>query len=173
MKNRRDLAKHFNELGFKVGAEIGVDAGAYAKVLCEEIPGLKYYGIDIWELDTRHLPMRIEKHAEAEKLLAPYDVTLIKKFSLDALSDFEDNSLDFVYIDAGHHFDEVMKDIMGWTKKVRKGGIVAGHDYTPADMGRNIVAAVDAYLQGHGLSLQVTTDTDEGVSWLFNKKWRI
>jgi predicted O-methyltransferase YrrM len=48
---------------------------------------------------------------------------------LRAADDFLDNSLDFVYIDAGHRFDDVVQDIIKWTKKVRKGGIISGHDY--------------------------------------------
>ncbi len=48
---------------------------------------------------------------------------------MDALEDFEDNSLDFVYIDGDHNFKHISEDIYEWTKKVRSGGIVSGHDY--------------------------------------------
>lgn len=48
---------------------------------------------------------------------------------MEAVEDFEDGSLDFVYIDANHEFRYIAEDLYEWTKKVRKGGIVAGHDY--------------------------------------------
>ena len=40
--------------------------------------------------------------------------------------------LDFVFIDANHRFVDVAQDLTYWSRKVRKGGIVAGHDYTTA-----------------------------------------
>ncbi len=56
---------------------------------------------------------------------------------MDAVKDFEDNSLDFVYIDANHEYDYVKQDITEWTKKVKPGGIVAGHDYIRLRQPRN------------------------------------
>lgn len=48
---------------------------------------------------------------------------------MDVVKGFKEESLDFVFIDANHEFKEVACDISEWSKKVRKGGIVAGHDY--------------------------------------------
>ena len=48
---------------------------------------------------------------------------------MDALDDFEDNSLDFVYIDGNHTLPFIAMDIFGWEQKIRKGGIISGHDY--------------------------------------------
>ncbi len=172
IKNRTDLARYFNKLGFKIGAEIGVDTGIYSEILCKEIPGLKLYGIDVWELNAvNSRERRLNKYKEAQKRLLPYDVTLIKKLSLDAVNDFDNNSLDFVYIDACHFFDDVMQDIINWTKRVRKGGIVAGHDYNP-NVSRPVVEiAVKAYVQCHGYGLNITTDSSEALSWWFHKRW--
>ncbi len=170
--SRTDLAKHFNELGYKIGAEIGVDAGVYSEILCKQNPGLKLYSIDIWDLDAGgSRNMRLGKYAEAKERLKPYNAELIRKYSLSAADDFEDGSLDFVYIDGGHRFDDVMQDIIKWTKKVRKGGIVSGHDYVPT--AKDVTTAVDAYVKSHGLGLQLTSDDSEPISWWFNKKWNI
>lgn len=48
---------------------------------------------------------------------------------MEAVVDFSDNSLDFVYIDGNHQFASEANDIYEWSKKVRLGGIIAGHDY--------------------------------------------
>ncbi len=48
---------------------------------------------------------------------------------MDAIHDFENESLDFVYIDGHHGFKFVAEDIWGWSHKVKKGGIICGHDY--------------------------------------------
>jgi hypothetical protein len=47
---------------------------------------------------------------------------------------FEDNSLDFVYIDANHTYEGVKEDIKYWYPKVKPGGLLLGHDYLPNDM---------------------------------------
>jgi|SRR3990172_3941849 len=169
--NRTDLAKYFKELGFKVGAEIGVDAGAYSEILCKENPGLKLYCIDYWGLKRGGLGNhRARVYLKAKKSLSLYNATLIQKYSLDAVNDFEDGSLDFVYLDAGHFFNEVIQDLIRWIKKVRKGGIVSGHDYVPSDAKR-VATAVDAYVKAHNLRLCTTKDPNEPASWWFLKKW--
>ena len=45
---------------------------------------------------------------------------------------FKDESLDAVFIDADHSYEAVKTDIQNWMPKVRKGGILAGHDYNSA-----------------------------------------
>jgi hypothetical protein len=55
--------------------------------------------------------------------------TLMKMDSLSAAKCFEDRSLDFVFIDASHEYNDVKSDIIAWMPKVREGGILAGHDY--------------------------------------------
>ncbi|NIV98148.1 class I SAM-dependent methyltransferase, partial [Candidatus Saccharibacteria bacterium] len=61
----------------------------------------------------------------------PYkdNVEFIKKTSMEAVKQFEDYSLDFVYIDAAHDFNNIMLDLIKWVPKVKIGGAVCGHDY--------------------------------------------
>ena len=54
---------------------------------------------------------------------------------------FKDESLDAVFIDADHSYEAVKMDIENWMPKVRKGGILAGHDYNSAWSG--VVRAVN------------------------------
>lgn len=53
----------------------------------------------------------------------------IEKDSVEASLLYKDSSLDFVFIDAEHKYEFVIQDIRHWLPKVRKGGIIAGHDY--------------------------------------------
>ena len=130
------------ELGFRVGAEIGVCKGMFSRYLLKKIPGLKLYGIDPWLVYGEYT----EHHRESEQSImdsclevaksrvAPYDCELIRATSMEAVGRFEDGSLDFVFIDGNHSFRYVIDDIAEWSKKVRPGGIVAGHDFwTSAD----------------------------------------
>lgn len=52
-----------------------------------------------------------------------------KMKSKKAVELFKDNSLDYVFIDGDHSYEEVCHDIDAWRMKVKKGGILAGHDY--------------------------------------------
>ncbi|MDO8619464.1 MAG: class I SAM-dependent methyltransferase [Candidatus Daviesbacteria bacterium] len=152
---RDDLPKFLYERGCRVGIEVGIDQGEYGIKLCKA--GLKVYGIDSYTAYKGYKePESYEDHYEqALANLKGYDYTIIKKFSRDALADFEDGSLDFVYIDGNHTLPYIAADIFGWEPKLRKGGIMSGHDYAfvigPKERqipkvydGTHVKAAVDA-----------------------------
>jgi predicted O-methyltransferase YrrM len=42
---------------------------------------------------------------------------------------FEDDSVDFVFIDANHVADDVERDVRSWLPKVKSDGILSGHDW--------------------------------------------
>ena len=48
---------------------------------------------------------------------------------------FEDESLDFVYVDGDHSFTNVVKDIGLYLPKIKKSGFIGGHDYSPEHPG--------------------------------------
>ena len=98
--------------------------------------GLKMYGVDPWKYYGDYLHPRgqerldyLYEHSKRETAEYGDNVTLIRKTSMEAAQDFEDNSIDFVYIDGHHGFKYVAEDIWEWTKKVRSGGMIAGHDF--------------------------------------------
>lgn len=66
---------------------------------------------------------RIASHPLRDK------VTIMIKDSIEASKEFEDGFFDYVYIDGNHSFRAVLKDLIAWYPKVRKGGFLAGHDY--------------------------------------------
>jgi hypothetical protein len=155
---REDLPKFFVEMGFKKGVEIGTAKGIYAEEFGKA--GLELYCIDPWrsyddyEYDENSPVSLRNQFEEAKQRLAPYNCHLIEKFSMDALKDFEDESLDFVYIDGNHGFKYVTEDIFEWSKKVKKGGIISGHDYITTNREFDNIHAkyvVDAYTKAFGI----------------------
>jgi hypothetical protein len=76
-----------------------------------------------------------------------------------AILKFPDNSLDFVYIDGDHSYDAVLLDIILWHRKVKDGGILAGHDYQETRK-HGVKKAVDDYVKYHNIDLQLFD-----VSW--------
>lgn len=58
-------------------------------------------------------------------------VNLVDYRSVDAATQFQDASLDFVFIDGDHSYESVRADIAAWLPKIRYSGIIAGHDFSP------------------------------------------
>lgn len=54
--------------------------------------------------------------------------------SQQAVHLYENDSLDFVFIDDDHSYDNIVREIPLWLAKVKKGGILAGHDYDFGDV---------------------------------------
>lgn len=132
--DRVTLANLFNELGFTKGVEIGVEEGKYSDTLCKANKNLKLYCVDPWlafdvyrkQLDQAYVD-NLMNNALAR--LKGRNVEIVRKTSMDAVKDFEDDSLDFVYIDGNHRLEYVVNDLASWTRKVRIGGIISGHDW--------------------------------------------
>ena len=181
--SRTDLAKMFGELGFKYGAEIGVKRGNFSAELCIYIKSLeKLYSVDPWDLvfedpASHRLGVTGQErtYRQAWRRLRYYPACeIVRKTSLEAVRDIEYESLDFVYIDGSHTFDYVMTDIIEWSKRVRKGGIVSGNGYKPT-MFEHVVFAVDTYVQAHRIKALNLMDPKEGddyplITWWFTKQ---
>ena len=153
---RADLPQFFVDMGYTIGAEIGVYKAGFTEKFCKV--GLKMFAIDGWcAYDEYNEPSRNIQarqdflYGHAQRVLAPYpSCTIIRKPSMEALVDFQNESLDFVYIDANHTFKYVVEDIYEWSKKVRKGGVIAGHDYAETNIIK-VKIAVKAYTRAYGI----------------------
>jgi len=55
-------------------------------------------------------------------------VEFIRKMSSDAATQFDDDSLDFVYIDGNHDYKYVLEDLNTWYPKIKPGGYLCGDD---------------------------------------------
>jgi SAM-dependent methyltransferase len=166
---RLDLAKLFAELGYKTGVEVGVSEGRYSLMLCQTIPGLQLTCVDPWQAYER-ISQRLcdERYRLAVERLTPYGVTFARMTSIEAVKNFPESSLDFVYVDGWHVFDAVMQDIIEWSRRVRKGGIVSGHDYYDFYKA-GVRAAVDAYTRAHNIGAFYLTPERE-PSWFWVKR---
>jgi len=135
---RSDLPQLLADMGLMTGVEIGVEQGLFSEELCKA--GLIVYSVDpwihcpAWSYQREQRKME-DLYEQTKARLASYPNShIVRKTSMDALADFPDGSLDWVYIDGNHEFRYIAEDLYEWPRKVRKGGIVAGHDYfTPVD----------------------------------------
>jgi hypothetical protein len=175
---REDLPEFFKEMGYTVGAEIGVYKAEFTEKFCKA--GLKMYGIDPYHsYNSAGRAAKDQKRQEflyghARRVLDPYtDCTIIRKTSMDAVSNFKERSLDFVYIDGDHSFKHVAQDIYEWVWKVRKGGVISGHDYRPNTGAiekqiRHVGRVVDAYTLAFEIKEWYEVGTnDHASSWFW------
>lgn len=164
VKDRIELAELFYELGFTIGAEIGVFKGWYSRELLGRNPNLFLYCVDPWIGKNKVFEI-------AKNKLANYNAKIIRKTSAEALNDIADGSLDFVYIDGAHDYENARHDVFGWSKKVRIGGTVSGHDYFDHVEGVKfgVIQAVDEYVKANDQELFVTKE-EFAPSWFFINK---
>lgn len=174
---REALAMLFKELGFKSGAEIGVEQGEYSEVLAKANPDATLYLVDAWRRYSAYRDHVSQDKLEGffertkERVAAYPNVKILRNWSVEAARGFKDGELDWVFIDANHSFNFVINDIIEWARVVRKDGIVAGHDFFVGSQGHHhqVPIAVRAYTEAHGITPWFVARGDHSPSWLFVK----
>ena len=121
--------------------EVGTFKGEFAEVLCSQCEPAQLYCVDPYlhyadYRDTINSLERLEEIcAQAHARLARFGtrVKFIKALSADAVTQFADHSLDFVYLDGNHAFRFVDQDLRLWYPKLRPGGLMCGDDAFDTD----------------------------------------
>jgi hypothetical protein len=133
MVEKYSSGSHFVEVGcwlgrsaVYLGVEI-VNSGKDIKLDCidtwstSEDPGL----IDEPPIKNGTLYADFLKNVEPlESVIKPIQMRSDEAYKL-----YEDESLEFVYIDADHSKKGIRADLNNWFPKVKKSGVLAGHDY--------------------------------------------
>ena len=129
-----------SEQPYTVFVEVGSWLGHSVSYLAQKVkdkPNIKIYAIDLFDdsydlRDHKHLDGIRYKLFQNNLMEANVNdiVVPIKSISWDGAANFSDKSVDFVFIDADHSYEAVKKDIEAWIPKIRKNGIISGHDYS-------------------------------------------
>lgn len=128
--------------------ELGAWLGKSSAYLCDNSTQ-KIFIVDTWqgspdELTTNHKLATETDIFEIFKLnMKGRSYTPIRMESSEAAKQFEDNSIDAVFIDMTHSYDAVKQDILTWLPKVKTNGIIAGDDYHQNWKG--VIKAVDEF----------------------------
>lgn len=152
-----------------VFVEVGVWKGKSASFMGVEIINsgkkIEFYAVDHFQGSPEHQDDPLVKgntlKEECYKNLEPVMgiVRMLPVPSLEAAAMFADNSIDFVYIDGSHEYDDLKADIIAWGPKVKNGGIIAGDDY---GVGRHpdVKKVVDEIFP---------SAVKEGLVWIYTK----
>ncbi len=162
--NRNEMICSLNKN--MVIAEIGVFKGEFSKYIIDVLEPKELHLIDIFEgmmcsgdKDGNNI-IWIDIGNEFIKLRETYsnqsNIHIHKGRSSDILSQFPDSYFDMIYIDADHSYNGTMSDLMLAKNKVKKDGIISGHDYTRS-MFPGVVDAVDNFCKMHDLEINSST----------------
>ncbi len=158
------------------GAEVGVFCGEMSAVLLDR-PDLTLLMVDSWESDGKayaaetgdwHAGLDDEQQAFAHKAtmaaveFAGDRARIYPYRSLYGAMASRNESFDFVFLDADHSYKGCSADIKVWAPKVKRGGLLCGHDYeNPKFPDFGVKRAVDEYAAATGHAVEL----GENMTW--------
>lgn len=162
-QSRLDVLAPYLKKG-TVGAELGVFKGGFLDYLLSTQPKL-LYAVDPWyrigmewkwamgEKSTLRALMRI-LDAFTEEISSGMLEPRIE-FSQDFLAHIPDSSLDWVYIDTTHMYEQTLCELELSTKKVKSGGFIMGDDFISDEthMHHGVYKAVMQFVEAKRLTL--------------------
>ena len=164
---RNSLVKLLRDKDFKVGVEIGVQYGLNAERWLKNAVVQKLYGVDPYDSVLFPIaPLKVPDDEIYQDMLKRMKVFKnryihIRKTSNEALLDI-DGTVDCIYIDGETTDKATYDDISFWYPKLRKGGIMAGHNYNHPSF-PHIKKIVDNYFG-------VVPYTSDGYVWWYKRE---
>ena len=152
--------------------EIGVYQGDFSKKIFDCLKPSKLFLIDPWEIGSdknspqtkysgslSNLHTAYSQNSDLKEVQSKFahqiednSVVIKQGYSYDFVDEFPNEYFDFIYIDATHFYESVKADLNMYLPKLKKTGIIGGHDYTNTyhdDFG--VVQAVDEFVLSHNL----------------------
>ena len=174
-KRTIEIIKTIKQNNYKNFIEIGVWFGNNILAIAKELPNILCYGIDPYSSGSYEKEMKnlddkyilLDNYSEqiynsVLKSSKNYNnVKIIRENSKNASYLFQDETIDLIFIDANHSYEEVKNDILYWLPKVRQGGCISGHDY---NYFKTVKQAVDELL---GLENIILGEDD---TWFYFKQ---
>lgn len=143
IEHRNDIVKLCDKLNLKTGIELGVQRGEFAANNLNNWKSCtSYILVDIWANQINYIDSANVNNdeqdlilKEAQKNVFPWKdkVTFFRNSTLQAATLVQDETIDFIYVDARHDYCGVSDDIIAWYPKLKIGGVMAGHDYLSQD----------------------------------------
>lgn len=156
------LPKLIRDRGYKRGIEVGVFAGGHAKVMLDNADLELLVGIDPYKIyKVGGMPRGIEDQEDMDCLCSLVRQRLnTPRFRLLRMTSDKAVSLlvqtywkfDFVFVDGCHTYEQLKKDLDNYDKIIRKGGIIACHDYKHPTYS-SLTVAVDEFAKLHNTKI--------------------
>lgn len=154
----------------EIGSWLGKSSSFMAVEIANSNKKIDFFCVDTWNGSEEHqnedIIIKDELFNTFLKNTEPVKnyIKTIRKSSEEASKDFEDNSLDFIFIDAGHSYEDVKNDLDKWYPKLKENGIIAGHDFSQAWPG--VIMAVNEWASKNNVIFSLT----EQSCWIAKKQ---
>lgn len=124
-----------------VVAEVGVAFGGFSKYILEKLQPKEFYAIDMYDeqlkgfwnkniFEEQNISHYEWYRKEFQKYIDDGVLKMHKSISWDAMNEYPDNYFDYLYLDAAHDYQSVIKDITAIYPKMKNGSILQFNDYT-------------------------------------------
>jgi hypothetical protein len=147
-----------NAVFVEIGTWKGRSTSCMGQLIKNSNKNIKFYAVDTFEGSDEewHQEWINHLHQNGTTLFDEYKnnlnkcdvyhiVNTIQSTSKDASLLFENESIDFVFIDGAHDYQSVLEDISLWYPKIKLGGLICGDDYAPC--WSDVRKAVDTYFE--------------------------
>lgn len=154
--------------------ELGVLNGDFSQMILDNLKPDRLYLIDPFEINEQKyeggLSTAYSTENDYHSVLTRFEdderVVVNKSYSYDAVKGCK-RIFDFIYIDACHLYECVKQDLNDWFPKLKKGGLMCGHDYTDA-YGFGVIQAVDEFCKEHNFEMIIYNNN--GSDWALKQK---
>ena len=155
-------------------AELGVDEGDFSIQISRITKPIRLYLIDIWGSERYSRKKMKTVRNKFNKEIENGEVVIICNDSITALNTFSDNFFDWIYIDTSHTYQQTIDELVTSMKKIKPGGIIAGHDYTQGNVRKGsrygVIHAVHEFcIEYHWEMIYLTHESHRYLSFAINE----
>lgn len=167
-----------------IAVELGAWKGRSTCFMAVEIANsgkpIRFYTVDHWQGSAGEAGHEADPDRVAGRLFETFlgniepvasFVEMIRSDSSAAAKQFKDASIDFLYVDASHTCEGVLRDLAAWYPKIKIGGLIAGDDWCFDDRGDHSVKKAVLLFFGRSASrLRLEPGSSPNQTWI---QWSI
>ena len=112
-----------------VVAEIGINEGDFSNLILTVCNPTKLVLIDVWASKRYHGGLFDKVKNRFAKQIEKGQVEIIRDLSFGGIAACQDEYFDWVYLDTDHTYNTTRRELELLRPKMKKGGIISGHDY--------------------------------------------
>lgn len=169
--SNKGLVPYIKRHGEKLkGIEIGTCRGESTYYFLDKCPNIvllttidPYKGYQDWNGEiTQETVERFMDAAQKNLKKFSKRVTMVRQESANAATMFDDESVDFIFVDGDHSYDATLADCEAYYPKLKKGGIFCGHDYQVIE---GVKRAVDQFRTKNKITAPINLSLNSAFFW--------
>lgn len=155
-------------------AELGVDTGAFSSEILSLTNPEKLHLIDVWSTKRYNREKKNHVFNKFSEEITVGTVEINIGLSTESVHNFPDAYFDWIYIDTDHTYKTTYEELCLYSKKIKPGGIIAGHDFVTGNWNGliryGVIEAVAQFCVTQGWELiYLTLENTESKSFAIRK----